>query len=94
MTDRVYKLAVAAAMEMEEIIALADTIPEQTCKMAEVRGVELQRIDESKETTVVFFTSGEESARAFQEAVEKTRRQARVGKADPKELLSSEPVKV
>ncbi|WP_299848439.1 hypothetical protein [uncultured Roseovarius sp.] len=92
MTDSVFKLAVAGAMEIDEVIAAADAVPGQTCETAEIRGVELQRIDRAKETTVVFFTSGEESARAFQKVVEKSGRKARVDKADPKELLSSEPV--
>ncbi len=93
MTEKMFKLSVAAAMEMEEVIAMADAVPEQTSETAGTRGVELQRIDRSKDTTVVFFVSGKEGARAFREVFEKAGRKARVTKADPKELFSCDSIK-
>lgn len=93
MTNVLFKLSVAAPMELDDVVSAADAVPTLASEKAEVRGIELQRIDRGEESTVVFFTGGEDSARAFRKAVKQGDRKARITKANEKELLSPEPVR-
>jgi acetolactate synthase small subunit len=88
-----WKVVVKRRLEMAEVMLIADEVPDVTDAAAEIRGVELQRIDTSRDRTVIFVTASPESARAFAATLKGSEKDIpRYAEASPDELMARELV--
>ena len=82
-----WKVVVDRPLDMAEVMRVADTVPAATDPAAEVRGVELQRVDTTRGRTVIFVASSPEGAKAFADALG-----AKLAEASADELRAPGPV--
>ena len=82
-----WKVVVDRPLDMAEIIRIADGVPAATDPASEVRGVELQRVDTTRERTVIFAASSPEGAKALAGALG-----AKVVEANADDLRAPGPV--
>lgn len=88
-----WKIVVPETLDIEAVLDAADTTPGLTSEAAEVLGVELQRIDQSKRGTVIFATSSKDGAEVFARLLgRKAEGDARLDEGSVDELLSREPI--
>jgi hypothetical protein len=69
-----WKLVVERPLSLSEVVGIADEVPAVTPGDAEVRGLELMRVDTSRNRTVIFAAGSAESIASFAELAMKPAR--------------------